>query len=356
MDLQLDAGKVDEQIRPIRVRVEQLPEDARFVVDDRDRVRIVPSRMGVRLLPQKVAAALLQAASAAGRSGLLPIEPGDPPEFSTEAAEALHIDGLVSSMTTYFACCQPRVKNIHRIAAILNGRVVRPGETLSVNAAVGERTLANGFVPAPGIEEGEMVDSVGGGVSQFATTLFNAVFYGGYEIIERQAHSYYFSRYPMGHEATLSWPKPDLVFRNDTDAGVLIKTIAAKTSITVKLFGNNGGRKVTAKKSPPQDIVKPPVELIPNPTLAPDRSKVKERGSPGWSVIVGRILTLPDGTKKEEKRKVTYKPRVRRVQVHPCRIPEGKEGYTGEPCPEPEREDEEGETGEAGEESEAIPQ
>jgi vancomycin resistance protein YoaR len=342
--LHFDVAKVDEKLQPLRPLLEHPPDDARFFVDDRDRVQIVPSRMGARLDVQKVAARLMEVASSDARSGLLPVEPGDPPEFSTEAATALKIEKLVSRMTTYFTCCQARVKNIQRIAAILDGRVVRPGETLSVNAAVGERTRKNGFVPAPGIEEGEMVDSVGGGVSQFATTLFNAVFYGGYEILERQAHSYYFSRYPMGHEATLSWPKPDLVFRNDTEAGMLIRTVFAKTSITVKIFGNNGGRKVTAKVSGQYDIVKPPIELLPNPKLEPDRSKVKESGSVGWSVMVARVIAFPDGTKTEEKRKVTYKPRVRRVQVHPCRIPEGQEGHTGEPCPEPpEEEKEEGE-------------
>jgi hypothetical protein len=55
----------------------------------------------------------------------------------------------------------------------------------------------------------------------------------------------------------------------------------------------------------------------------------------GWSVIVGRVIQFPDGTKKEERRKVTYKPKVRRVEVHPCRVPEGEKGYTGEKCPEP---------------------
>jgi hypothetical protein len=66
----------------------------------------------------------------------------------------------------------------------------------------------------------------------------------------------------------------------------------------------------------------------------------------GWSVIVARILTFPDGTTKEERRKVTYKPRVRRVEVHPCRIQEGEPGHTGEPCPKPEETEEEG-SGEA---------
>ena len=56
-------------------------------------------------------------------------------------------------------------------------------------------------------------------------------------------------------------------------------------------------------------------------------------------MVVSRLLTFPDGTTKEEKRKVRYNPRVRRVEVHPCRVPEGEEGYTGEECPLPEDEE-----------------
>jgi vancomycin resistance protein YoaR len=178
-----------------------------------------------------------------------------------------------------------------------------------------------------------MVDALGGGASQFTTTFFNALFHGGYDILERQPHTYWFSRYPEGHEATLSWPKPDVIFRNDTAAGLLIKCRYTDTTISVKLYGDNGGRKVQAKVSARSDITKPPIELIANPALPPEEEKTKESGQIGWSIIVSRLVTYADGTKKEERRKVTYKPRVRRVEVHPCRIPAGEPGHTGEKCP-----------------------
>jgi len=181
-----------------------------------------------------------------------------------------------------------------------------------------------------------MVDSLGGGISQFTTTLFNAVFYGGYDVVERMPHSFYFQRYPMGLDATISYPKPDLVFRNDTQAGMLIKAEYTETSITVKIYGNNGGRKVQAKRSAPAEVVKPPVKLLPNPKLDATEEKTKASGKAGWSVHVTRIISYSDGTQREERRKVVYKPQAREVEVHPCRIPKGEEGYTGEKCPEPE--------------------
>lgn len=332
----LEEALLEPELLALQKSIGQEPRDAQFFIDEHDQVSIVPSRSGARLELGQVAHAVLEAAESPSRTGALPVRIDRAPAFRTEDAAALHIDKLVSTFTTFHPCCQPRVQNIHRIADLLNGVLVRPGQTLSLNAVVGERTQKNGFVPAPSIQDGEMVDTVGGGVSQFATTFFNAVFYGGYDIIERQSHTYWFSRYPMGHEATLSWPKPDLIFRNDTDAGVLIKTAYTEKSVTVKLFGNNGGRVVKATVSPKQDIIKPEVELIPNAEVPVDEEKVKEAGMIGWSVIVGRQLTFPNGQKKVEQRKVTYKPRIRRVEVHPCRIPEGEPGYTGERCPPPE--------------------
>ncbi|HVT76738.1 MAG TPA: VanW family protein, partial [Acidimicrobiales bacterium] len=95
------------------------------------------------------------------------------PSFTTEAAQALGIKEKVSTFTTYHPCCAARVTNIHKMADIVNGHVVMPGDTFSINGFVGERDRARGFVPAPMIEDGLYIDSVGGGVSQFATTLFN---------------------------------------------------------------------------------------------------------------------------------------------------------------------------------------
>lgn len=318
-----------------RAAVENEAKPARFEIDAKDRVQIAAGEPSRRLSGESLASAVM-VATREGRRGLLPLTELEQPALTTEQARALNIRGLVSTFTTRHPCCERRVENIHRIADLLDGLLVKPGETVSVNAVVGPRTSKNGFVPAPTIEEGEMVETVGGGVSQFATTLFNALFHGGYEIIERQPHSYWFPRYPMGHEATLSYPKPDVIFRNDTDAGMLFDTRYTKTSITVRIFGDNGGRRVEAKVSPRKNVVEPPLEILPNKALPPDEEKVVQSGSIGWSVIVARIVHLPDGTKREEKRKVTYKPRARRVEVHPCRVPRGEPGHTGEPCPEPE--------------------
>jgi hypothetical protein len=148
----------------------------------------------------------------------------------------------VSSFTTFYDCCQNRVTNIQTMARAVDGYVVMPGEMFSIDRVVGPRTSAKGYVPAPYLVNGEgACCAVGGGVSQFGTTIHNAVFWGGYQIDRHQPHSGWISRYPLGIEATLVYNSIDFRFTNDTTTPVYIRTSYTSTSITVELWGNQGG-------------------------------------------------------------------------------------------------------------------
>jgi hypothetical protein len=142
----------------------------------------------------------------------------------------------VSEFTTPHNCCETRVQNIQRIADIVRGVYLVPGETISLNEYVGPRTVENGFFAAGAIRQGHLVDEVGGGVSQFATTIFNAAYFAGMDFVEYRSHSLYFSRYPYGREATISSPAPDLVMTNTTDYPILIWTSYTDESITVSMY------------------------------------------------------------------------------------------------------------------------
>lgn len=335
--LSLDFRVLDEALVSARAALERAAVDARFVVAKDDSISIEPSLTARKISTQEVHTTLWAAAETPERRALLPLTEIDEAKLNTERAQSLGISEKVATFATHFVCCQPRVKNIERMADLLHGTVVLPGETFSVNERVGPRNKASGFVAGPTIVEGEIEDTYGGGVSQFATTLFNAVLNGGYQIIERQAHSYYFPRYPLGHEATLSFPKPDLIFKNDTRYGLLIQARYTGTSIRITLYGNNEGRRIERKLSHAFDFQDPPIDYVPDDTLEPDdEEKVVERGSRGFSVIATRIVTAADGRRQEEARKVVYKPRERVVRVHPCLIPKEDDDHTGDKCPEPE--------------------
>jgi len=159
------------------------------------------------------------------------------PKLTTDAAARLGVKEKISSFTTYFTAGQSRTTNIRRVADTVRGALVLPGETFSLNGHTGERTRAKGYVEAPVIDRGKIKNAPGGGVSQFATTLFNAMYYAGLQDVEHQPHSYYFSRYPPVIEATVVYPDLDLRFRNDSPTGVYIDTSYTATSVTVTMWG-----------------------------------------------------------------------------------------------------------------------
>ena len=151
----------------------------------------------------------------------------------------LGISELIGEFTTAHERGEDRVINIQRMADLVRGAVIEPGDTFSLNDHVGQRTTGKGFVPAGVIYNGVFTEEVGGGVSQFATTLFNASFFGGLDFVSYQPHSIFIDRYPFGREATVNWPSVDLAVRNPTDSPVLIWSEYTDSSITVKLFGTN---------------------------------------------------------------------------------------------------------------------
>ena len=110
---------------------------------------------------------------------------------------------------------------------------------MSLNEKVGRRTEEKGFVPGGFISKGPLVEDIGGGVSQFATTILNAALRAGLDIEYYQAHSIYFERYPYGLEATISYPRPDLVITNSTPFGVLIWNSWTDESVTVDIYSTS---------------------------------------------------------------------------------------------------------------------
>jgi vancomycin resistance protein YoaR len=202
---------------------------------------VVPAQTGRRVEAKAAIAGFRNAVATLSPQLRLPVAQTQPKVSTAQASE---VDQLIGTFTTAHACCEPRVKNIHRIAELVDGSVFAPGTTFSLNAASGPRTAEKGFVSAPAIADGELVDQFGGGVSQFSTTLFNAAWFAGLPILTHQPHSKYISRYPPGREATLDFDTIDLKVRNDTDSPVVIRTFTTDTSVTVALYGHTGDRKV----------------------------------------------------------------------------------------------------------------
>ncbi len=178
--------------------------------------------------------------------------------FSTEDAKKLGIKQVTGQFTTYYPYLRYRDVNLGRAAELINGTVLKPGETFSLNKIVGERTASNGFVKGFIIKGGKFKEELGGGVSQSATTTYNAMFFAGLKDVEHQPHTLYIDRYPPGREATVAWPTLDLKFTNDTKYGVLVQAFrvsgagSGRGSITVRMWSTKTYDKVestTPRKS-----------------------------------------------------------------------------------------------------------
>ena len=184
---------------------------------------VVPGKEGVGLQPEEMARKLIPAITESGdaRSVEIDAEVVDP-EFTTADAKKLQIKERVSSFSTYFPYATYRNINQGRAAELIDGTILEPGETFSMNDTIGERTKANGFTTGTVISGGVFREELGGGVSQVATTTYNAGFFAGMDDVEHHPHAFYLDRYPMGREATVYWGSLDMRFKNSTKYGVLI--------------------------------------------------------------------------------------------------------------------------------------
>ena len=267
-----------------------------------------------------------------------------PPAIYEEVAEEQGIRHLISGYTIHHDCCEPRVTNLQLFSDTVTGTVVQPGEQLSLNRLVGRRTVEKGYVPAGTWVVDRVSDTVGGGISQYAATVYNAVFWGGFIGSSARPHSVYIPRYPPGIEGTLDYPYIDLVFRNDTRSPVLVVSDYTDTSLTVKLYGDNDGRAVigewkdgwhnlevltqggpdarvvTAEVSRPYGYVDPPsTRYISNPDLEVGESIVIEPARKGWTVRIDRTVTV-NGRDRDQSWWVSYRPVRAIIEAHPCVI------------------------------------
>lgn len=143
---------------------------------------------------------------------------------------------------------------------------------------------------------GKLVPGVGGGVSQFTTTLFNASYYAGLEDVEHKPHSFYFSRYPAVIESTIYWPQLDFKFRNNTPHGVLIDTSYTGSSITVSIWSTKIYDSVKTEYGPRRNVTQPKtVYLKPGPDC------ISAAGGVGFAQDAFRVIKKDGKVVKREK-------------------------------------------------------
>lgn len=255
MKLQLDAKKLAKPLSDSTTGIGKKAVDATVKIENGKPV-VVPGKAGVGLQPDEMATKLIPALTRKGSERAIEVEAKVvEPAFTTADAKALKITEKIGEFTTEFPYAEYRNVNQSRGAELINGTLLKPGETFSFNDTVGERTVANGFTTGTVINGGVFREELGGGVSQVVTTTYNAAFFGGMDDVEHHPHAFYIDRYPVGREATVYYGSLDLRFKNPTKYGVLIRAYVTKSTPSspgrthVELWSTKVWDKIVAGKS-----------------------------------------------------------------------------------------------------------
>ena len=257
---------------------------------------VVPSQVGAGIADDELSAQVATVLGNQPPDRTVTVSMGTrDPKLTTEQAEQLGITQKISSFTQQFPYAAYRVQNIGEAARRINGTLLMPGETFSMNDTIKERTIANGYTVGFVIGAGGVfAEDLGGGVSAATTTMWTAAFFAGMERTFTQAHSIYISRYQPGLEATVAWGSFDMQFTNDTPHAVVITTKIKNTSMTATFWG-----------TPTYDEIKaefgPKYQIRPYPTVY-DKSKkcLGQSGMDGFIIDVDRVFYKDGAEVKRE--------------------------------------------------------
>jgi vancomycin resistance protein YoaR len=295
--------------------VDRNPRNADFAVTSGGRVEVVPGANGRELDVRGTERALLAAATSRDKREAELVVPVVEPKLTTREARSYRITRVLSSFATAYAGDADRIRNLQLAVSHLDGTLIAPGEAFSFNDVVGPRTRERGFRPAPVIMGGEYEQGIGGGVSQVATTVFNAAWEAGLKISDRTAHELYISRYPPGRDATVNFPDIDLKFVNDTRNWIFMRAVTGETGIAVTLLGAPSGRRVVSEAGPLREVGPARVKKILDPTLFEGERIVVEDGEPARAITVTRKVYAGDRVRYSETWTTTYRSEPKIVRV-----------------------------------------
>ncbi len=303
MDATLDGEELHKRLADELAGIEQPGRDASVRIKGGKPV-VVPSRTGRSVDSEELGTAVLAvlpATTADARTAVVALSVSEP-DLTTAEAKALNITEKLSSFRQWFPPAPYRYTNVGEAARRLNGTILEPGETFSMNDTVKERTRANGYTEGFIISGGRFREELGGGVSIITTATWTAGFYAGLERVEQHPHGLYISRYQAGLEATVAWGLLDLKMRNDTGNGVLITATRYSDGVLIEMWGTKKWDKVTATFTERRNYTD-------FQTIYDDGEKcVPSEGVRGFSIAVTRRRINNGKSESTETWPTTYKP------------------------------------------------
>jgi vancomycin resistance protein YoaR len=299
----LDGATLHDSIRAELKPLETKGSDATFKIKGGVPV-VVPSVVGRGIADDELSTAVSAVLDAPAGQRSVTVSVGiQDPKLTSAEAQQLGIKEKISSFTQHFPYAAYRVQNIGEAARRINGTILMPGDTFSMNDTIKERTEANGYTKGFVVGEGGIFDEqLGGGVSTATTTLWTAAFFAGMERVQTVAHSIYISRYKPGLEATVAWGLFDMKFKNTNPYPVLITTKMTNGSMTATFWGTKEYDKIEAEASARRHDI--PFDTVYDPS---DKCLGQE-GVDGFWITVDRVFYKGGVEVKREPITTHYKP------------------------------------------------
>ncbi|MBK8824288.1 MAG: VanW family protein [Anaerolineales bacterium] len=307
MQVGLDPTALRLTLSELKIYVDRQPANARFTFNDQTGQiePIAVSNVG-RVMDVEASITAINEALLRGEHNVaLSVSETQPAVADTATGAELGVTQEIIAYTTYFyGSSNERIQNIVAATEQFHGVLVAPGETFSMGNTLGDVSLENGFAEALIIYGGRTIKGVGGGVCQVSTTLFRAVFFAGYPVVERYSHAYRVSYYEKnisnnidtnlaGLDATVYFPLVDFKFTNDTPYWLLMETYVNVESrtLTWKIYSTSDGRSVTWDTTGPSNVVPAPAPLFEeNPELNKNQINQVDYAAQGADVNVTRTV------------------------------------------------------------------
>ncbi len=264
--------------------------------------QITPEVMGIRVNVEATAQAVREAADKGLEEAVFARGVVEETQPRITAADLETIQDVLGSFSTDFSSSgSARSTNLSVGAAKINGRVLMPGETLSGYECLQPFTEANGYQSAAAYENGQVVDSIGGGVCQIATTLYNAALLAELEITQRQNHSMSVGYVKPSQDAAIAGTYKDIKITNPYETPVYVEGYTKGRTLAFAIYGRETrppNRKI-AFQSETLSVTSPgaPRE-VPNPALAPGTRRQVQSAHKGIRSRLWKIVTV-DGVEQE---------------------------------------------------------
>jgi vancomycin resistance protein YoaR len=238
--------KISDYLTSLSPNIDQEPVSARLAAQNGAVTVSSPSVLGTNLNVPASTVAILSGLSE-GETGIKLVVDTKKAEVREDNLTELGISELISTgYSNFYGSPANRIHNVKVGAARFNGVVIKPGEEFSFNTTLGPVDASTGYLPELVILENKTTKEFGGGMCQVSSTAFRAALNAGLPILERLYHAYPVSYYkPYGVDATIYLPKPDLVFKNDTNKYILIQTRIEGYNLYFDFYGTKVARTVT---------------------------------------------------------------------------------------------------------------